>query len=49
MTTAERVAAFQALYEQLDELITADEIETYPVLGHLEDLINDLELELEDQ
>jgi hypothetical protein len=48
MTTADRVAAFQALYAQLDELITADEIETYPVLGHLEDLITDLEMEVEE-
>ncbi len=48
MTTTERVAALWALYEQLDELITADEIETYPVLEHLGDLINDLELEGED-
>ena len=48
MTTAERVAALWALYEQLDALITPDEIETYPCLEHLGDLINDLELELEE-
>ena len=35
MTTTERVAALWALYEQMDELITADEIEVYPVLGRL--------------
>ena len=46
MTTTERVAAFQALYEQLDELITADEMDLYPVLGHLEDLITDLEMQV---
>jgi hypothetical protein len=44
MTTTERVEALHALYLQLDELITPDEIETYPVLEHLSDLINDLEL-----
>ena len=48
MTTAERVAALWALYEQLDALITPDEIETYGgCLHHLGDLISDLELELE--
>jgi len=46
MTTAERVAALWALYEQLDALITPDEIETYPCLEHLGD--NDLELEVEE-
>lgn len=45
MTTTERVAALCALYEQLDELITANEIEACPVLEHLGGLINDLELE----
>ena len=48
MTTTERVAALWQLYEQLDALITADEIETYPVLEHLGDLIEDLQLELEE-
>lgn len=47
MTPAERVAAFWQLYEQLDALITPDEIETYPVLEHLGDLIEDLQLELD--
>lgn len=46
MNTRERVAALWAIYEQIDALITADEIETYPVLEHLGDLINDLELDL---
>ncbi len=45
MTTRERVAALWALYDQLDALITADEIEVYPVLEHLGDLIEDLQLE----
>lgn len=48
MTTAERVARFHQLYEQLDELTTADEMGTYPYLQHLGDLIEDLEQELED-
>ena len=47
MDTRDRVAALWQLYEQLDALITADEIETYPVLMHLGDLIEDLQLELE--
>lgn len=47
MTTAERVAALWQLYEQLDALITPDEIENYPVLEHLGDLIEDLQLELD--
>ena len=45
MNTTERVAALWQLYEQLDALTTPDEIETYPFLEHLGDLINDLELE----
>ena len=48
MTTAERVAALTDLYQQIDALITADEIETYPCLEHLGDLINDLQLEAEE-
>ena len=48
MTTAERVAALWALYEQLDALITPDELEIYDPLTGLGDLINDLELELEE-
>lgn len=47
MTTTERVAAFWALYEALDDLITPDEIEMYPVLEHLGDLINDLQIDVE--
>lgn len=48
MDTRERVAALWQLYIELDALITADEIETYPVLEHLGDLIEDLELEVDD-
>lgn len=44
MTNTERAAALRLLYAQIDELISADEMETYPVLQHLEDLIEDLEL-----
>ena len=46
MTTAERVAALWALYEQLDALITPDEMDLYDPLTGLGDLINDLELEV---
>lgn len=47
MTTAERVAALWQLYEQLDALTEPDEIESYPFLMHLGDLIEDLQLELD--
>jgi len=45
MDNTERVQRLWALYEQLDELIEPDEIELYPVLEHLGDLIGDLEPE----
>lgn len=45
MTNAERAVALYQLYLQLDELITADELEAYPFMEHLGDLINDLEEE----
>ena len=45
MHNTERVRRLWALYEQLDELIEPDEIELYPVLEHLGDLIGDLEPE----
>jgi hypothetical protein len=48
MDTRERVAALWALYEQLDALTEPNEIETYPFLMHLGDLIEDLQLELEE-
>jgi hypothetical protein len=44
MTTAERAEALQQLYLRLDELTTADEVETYgDFLHHLADLIADLD------
>jgi len=43
MTTTDRVAALYQLYLQLDELTTAEEMEAYPFLEHLADLIEDLE------
>lgn len=45
MDNTERVQRLWALYQQLDELIQPDEIEVYPVLEHLGDLIGDLELD----
>ena len=45
MTNAERAEALYQLYLQLDELITAEELEAYPFMEHLGDLINDLEEE----
>ena len=45
MTNAERAEALWQLYEQLDVLTSPDEIETYPFLQHLGDLIEDLQLE----
>ena len=48
MNTRERVEALWALYNQLDALITPDEMETYPALDHLGDLVSDLEADLEE-
>lgn len=48
MDTRERVAALWQLYEQLDALTEPNEIEVYPFLMHLGDLIEDLQLELEE-
>ena len=45
MTPTERVQAFWQLYKQLDALTLPDEIETYPFLEHLGDLINDLSID----
>ena len=45
MTTDERVAALWSLHEQLEQLLTPEEAELYPCLGHLGDLIFDLEAE----
>ena len=47
MTTTEKVAALWAIYEQLDELLTPDELVTYPALQHLGDLIEDLQIDIE--
>lgn len=44
----DRLAALWSLYEQLDALITPDEMEAYPALQHLGDLLEDLQLELGD-
>jgi len=49
MTTDQRVAALQALYSQLDALLTPEEAQLYPALVHLGDLITDLQLELQRQ
>ena len=43
MTDAQRAAALYELYVQLDALMTAAELEAYPVLDHLSDLIEDLD------
>ena len=37
-----------SLYNQLDELITAEEMETYPFPAHLEAFLEDLELQEQD-
>ncbi len=43
MTDAQRAERLYELMNELDELMTAEEVDTYPVLDHLEDLIEDLE------
>lgn len=48
MNNTERVEALWQLYQQLDALTTPDEIEAYPFLEYLGDLINDLELEAQE-
>ena len=45
MPTDQRLEQLYFIYIQLDELITADEMETYPFLTHLGDFIEDLRLE----
>lgn len=47
MNTRERVELLQALYTQLDGLLTTEEDKTYPALMHLGDLIEDLRLALD--
>jgi len=43
VTDTDRADQLRELYHQLDALITADEMELYPFLAHLEDLITDLD------
>ena len=43
MTNTERVQLLWQLYQQLDAVITSEEMETYPFMEHLADLISDLE------
>ncbi len=43
MTNTERVELLWQLYQRLDAVITAEELQTYPFLEHLADLISDLE------
>jgi hypothetical protein len=45
MTTAERVAALQAIQAQLLAITTTTERRDYPFAAHLSDLIDDLQLE----
>lgn len=47
MNTKDRIAALWELYQQLDAQLTAEELEVYPVLEHLGDLIGDLEIDAE--
>lgn len=48
MSDAERADALAAARELLVCLMTPDELETYPVVTHLDDLIEDLRLEVEE-
>jgi hypothetical protein len=43
MTDAERLAEFNRIRDELEALMTEDELDTYPVFDHLCDLIDDLE------
>lgn len=43
MTTDQRVDRLWLLYQELDAIITPEELETYPFLEHLGDLIADLQ------
>ena len=42
MESAQRLAALEKTYELIAALITDEEAETYPVLDHLADLLDDL-------
>lgn len=44
MNETDRLAVLQWIEAQLSALLTDDEQQIYPVLEHLQDLINDLEL-----
>ncbi|MCT4364784.1 hypothetical protein FB106_12025 [Synechococcus sp. Ace-Pa] len=41
MTTADRLERLQAIADELAQLLTTDELETYPTLEHLQDMIDD--------
>lgn len=43
MTTDQRVDRLWLLYQELDAIITPEELESYPFLEHLGDLIADLQ------
>jgi hypothetical protein len=43
MNETDRLAVLQWIEAQLSALLTDDEADTYPVMPHLQDLINDLE------
>ncbi|QBE68380.1 hypothetical protein SynWH8101_0790 [Synechococcus sp. WH 8101] len=43
MTNADRLEVLWQLYQQLDAVITSEEMEAYPFMTHLADLISDLE------
>ena len=43
MTDAQRAAALYELYLKLDALITPEEMECFPFLEHLADLIEELD------
>jgi hypothetical protein len=45
MNETDRLAVLRWIEAQLSALLTDDEQQTYPVLEHLQDLINDLEQE----
>lgn len=47
MNTTERVARLWQLYLELDAITEPNEIELYPYLMHLGDLIEDLEQEID--
>ena len=46
-TTVERVAALLVIREELSALLTPAEARLYPTLEHLDDLIRDLGIDIE--